>query len=242
MESTLKLTADTIHELAAQLNDEWYEAVEGVYRPYVPTWGEETEMVADLINAGCADGDIVSWDTRHADPAKHLFLRRSWNPAHQGFQPEQIFGVETGTELAGRFTDDKALAKEVPSEYGLCLYSDFTIPEMGESKPLGRVLDEEIRITYSGDEVNPEEEPTYKIGNNRTAGWRILENPEPRRIWEAFEEIAKDKLFWEAMNQRGGKQATGYWWQKFVNGREPGSHEWKEWSANAPEIRSPRKS
>jgi hypothetical protein len=132
--------------------------------------------------------------------------------------------------------------KEGLSEGAICLYSDFTMPELGESSPLGRILDEEIRISYSGDEVNPEAAPTFKIGNNRTAGWRVVETPEPRRIWEAFEEIAKDKLFWEAMNQRGGEQATGYWWQKFVKGREPGSLEWKDWAGNPAEVKSPTKS
>ena len=118
------------------------------------------------------------------------------------------------------------------------MYSDFTTPEYGEYKPLGRILDEEIQITYSGDESDPEAEPTYKIGNNRTAGWRVIETPEPRRVWEAFEAVAKDALFWEALNRRGGEQGTGYWWQKFVNGREPGSPGWVDWAGNPPEIKS----
>ena len=98
-----KLTARTIKSLAAKLTDEWYESIEGVYSGNVPTWGPETEMVKTLIGSSCAEGDIVSWSTRNADPAKHLFLRRSWCPAHLSFQPEHVFAIYTGAELADLF-------------------------------------------------------------------------------------------------------------------------------------------
>jgi len=90
--------ATDIHALRAMLSDEWYDAVEGEYRPYVPTWGPETASVLWQIGCSCADGDIVSWDTRDADPGKHLYLRRSWDQGHQHDQPEQLFRVVSGAK------------------------------------------------------------------------------------------------------------------------------------------------
>ncbi len=90
---TETIQAEDISELLPQLDDAWYDSIEGVYAGNVPTWGPRTEMVETLIGSSCADGDIVSWDTRDADPANHLFLRRSWNPAHQSFESEHNFSI-----------------------------------------------------------------------------------------------------------------------------------------------------
>src|SRR5689334_18900387 len=119
--------------------------------------------------------------------------------------------------------------KEGLSEYALCLYSDFALPELGEPKRLGRVLDEEIYVSlnYDSNDKGPDRRPSYWIGNNDTAGWRELTDAEPSKIWEVFEEVAKHKLWLEALSRRGGDEATNYWYQKFVNRREPGSDEWK---------------
>jgi hypothetical protein len=90
-----QLAAKTIQDLLAVLDDDWYATVEGEY--HVPTWGPETESVRSQIAASCADGDIVSWDTRDADPAKHLYLRRRWTP-HRPDGNEQWFYLTTGAE------------------------------------------------------------------------------------------------------------------------------------------------
>jgi hypothetical protein len=130
--------------------------------------------------------------------------------------------------------------KEKSSEYALCLYSDFSVPEPGESKPLGRILDQEIHISC---EPDPDwgNRLVYWIGSGDT-GWQSLRQAEARKIWEVFERLAKDKLYEDVMNNRGGSEGTGYWWQKYINEREPGSDEWKELSGNPPSVSSPDKS
>lgn len=90
--------AGSINELATILDDEWYDAAEGSYAN-LPTWGSETEAVKSLIGSSCAEGDIVSWDTRDPDVMQHLYLVRTWNRANQGFQPEHEFKIRTHAEL-----------------------------------------------------------------------------------------------------------------------------------------------
>src|SRR5881394_1116761 len=75
---TATRTAGSIEALLPLLDDAWYESVEGSYCD-VATWGPETETVGDMISSSCAEGDIVSWDTRAADVADHIYLRRTWN-------------------------------------------------------------------------------------------------------------------------------------------------------------------
>jgi hypothetical protein len=99
MTTRKKLTARTIRALCAKLDDAWYDSVDGVYVGKVPTWGMETEAVRDLIGRSCADGDIVTWDTRGKNQDAHLYLMRRWNPCHQSFQPEHDFAVRTHAEL-----------------------------------------------------------------------------------------------------------------------------------------------
>ena len=92
-----KMKARSIRALRAKLSDEWYEECEGVYS-HVPTWGPETESVRSQIARSCGDGDIVSWDTRDKDPRKHLYLRRTWVPAHDKYRPENEFEIVSGFE------------------------------------------------------------------------------------------------------------------------------------------------
>jgi hypothetical protein len=134
--------------------------------------------------------------------------------------------------------------REVSKPYALLLYADFSIPKLGESRPLGRILDEEIFMSFEQERNgnSPDDDPLYWIGNNKTAGWRSIRSLDDRLIWEAFMEVAKDKLLQDAMSLGGGEKGTGYWYQKFVNRRQPGSDGWKEWSGNPPEIRSSKKS
>ena len=89
-----KLKAATIQELLSQLDDEWYDAVEGSYSA-VPTWGPETRTVAEQIGLSCAEGDIVSWDTRDCDESNHVYLRRDWHP---GCKPKHRFSVLTHSQ------------------------------------------------------------------------------------------------------------------------------------------------
>jgi hypothetical protein len=125
--------------------------------------------------------------------------------------------------------------REGASEYALCLYSDFAMPELGDSKPLGRILDEEIYFAfeYDPDDKSPGRRPTYWMGNNETLGWREIEKPDHALIWDTFKEIARDKLFTAANAQNG----ASYWYQKFVVGRQPGSPEWLRNSGNPPEVK-----
>jgi hypothetical protein len=47
------------------------------------------------------------------------------------------------------------------------LYSDFSLPELGQSRPLGRKLDEEIFIAYDTDHDDEgSEKAVYWIGNH----------------------------------------------------------------------------
>lgn len=89
--------AATIEELLPLLDDEWYEAVEGCYSD-LPTWGSETQSVREQINYSCGDGDIVSWDTRDPDARKHLYLRRTTDPAHVHGDQDQEFFLVSATE------------------------------------------------------------------------------------------------------------------------------------------------
>jgi hypothetical protein len=89
--------ARSLAELLRLLGDSWYEFVEGEYH-HVPTWGPETPAVAAQISPSCADGDIVSWDTRASDMRKHRYLRRDWNLAHEEGRPEQLFYIVTHAE------------------------------------------------------------------------------------------------------------------------------------------------
>jgi hypothetical protein len=41
----------------------------------------------------------------------------------------------------------------------------------------------------------------------------------------------------DAMNEGMGEQGTAYWWQKYVNKRDPGSQAWADSSGNPPEIK-----
>ena len=91
------MKAKSIRALCAKLSDEWHELCGGCYS-HVKTWGPETESVRSQIRRSCADGDIVSWDTRNKDPRKHLYLRRTWVPAHGRYQPENEFEVVTGAD------------------------------------------------------------------------------------------------------------------------------------------------
>jgi hypothetical protein len=132
--------------------------------------------------------------------------------------------------------------KKLAREHAFLLYSDFNLPELGQSKPLGRILDEEVFIAYDIDQNDKgSEKATYWIGNQGTLGWRSIDARDPRIIWQAFEEISKHKLFWDAMKNQGGEAGTGYWWQKHISGRTPGSESWREWSGNPPEIKTPEK-
>ena len=90
--------ATSITELAAILDDEWYDAIEGCYT-HLPTWGAKTDAVESLIGRSCAEGDIVSWDTTATDPMAHQYLMRTWIECHQSFQPEHVFEIRTHAEL-----------------------------------------------------------------------------------------------------------------------------------------------
>jgi hypothetical protein len=74
------LQAKSLESLLRKLSDEWYDAVDGSYEG-VPTFGPRTAIVAELIRGSCAEGDIVSWDTRADDPAEHRYIMRRWTPA-----------------------------------------------------------------------------------------------------------------------------------------------------------------
>lgn len=102
MTTTKQIKAENIEDLLDQLNDEWYELVDGCYAGNVPTWGPETESVSEQISSSCAEGDIVSWDTRDADPANHMYLRRDWIECHERHQPEHRFYLLTQTEFEAR--------------------------------------------------------------------------------------------------------------------------------------------
>ena len=95
--------AETLAELLPQLNDTWYDENEGIYAGRVPTFGPETEEVKARIGASCADGDIVSWDTRDADVSNHLYLVRRWTPASQ--QQENEFAIERHADAFANYTD-----------------------------------------------------------------------------------------------------------------------------------------
>ncbi len=67
--------ATTITELRDALTHEWYEASDGDYYG-VPSWGQRTAYVQELIYASCPECDIASWDTTSADVADHRYLMR----------------------------------------------------------------------------------------------------------------------------------------------------------------------
>jgi hypothetical protein len=94
------MQADDIWALVSRLDDAWYDECEGSYG-HVPTWGPETDTVRSLIGSSCAEGDLVSWDTRSADPVEHLYLRRYWRPDHQGNQSEHVFSIGSHAEILG---------------------------------------------------------------------------------------------------------------------------------------------
>ena len=97
------LKAETLTELLAQLDDAWYQENEGVYAGRVPTFGPETEDVKARIGASCADGDIVSWDTRAVNVSDHLYLIRRWTPASQ--QQENEFSIERHADAFANYTE-----------------------------------------------------------------------------------------------------------------------------------------
>lgn len=134
--------------------------------------------------------------------------------------------------------------KENQSEYQLCLYSDFVMPEIGKPLAVGRVLDEEVYLSYDydPDDHGPTRQPQCWVGNNGSAGWRQIGELDPSQIYDAFKDVAKAKLFAAAMHQGGGSQGTGYWYQKFINRREPGSQDWKTNTSNRPYIKRPGQS
>jgi hypothetical protein len=70
----------SIQDLLQRMSSDLYEESDGSYSA-IPTWGPETKQVTQQINASCAEGDIVSWDTRSKDAAQHIYLRRAWSPA-----------------------------------------------------------------------------------------------------------------------------------------------------------------
>lgn len=88
-------TAASLEELLPLLNDQWYDSVEGCYGS-VPTWGEETERVQARINSSGEDGDIVSWDTRSADPTEHRYILRRHTPADAN---KHEFYIETEAKI-----------------------------------------------------------------------------------------------------------------------------------------------
>ena len=97
------LHAASIQELLPQLDDEWYKSVVGSYSD-VPTWGPETSAVSNLIGRSGPHGDIVSWDTRAANVAQHLYLIREWNPSGQStpnnpHAHSHVFSLRSHAEL-----------------------------------------------------------------------------------------------------------------------------------------------
>lgn len=66
--------ATTLDELLLAIRDE--DDLDPEYNN-VPTWGPETDQVRAYIAQSGPNGDIVSWDTKDADPVKHRYLMRS---------------------------------------------------------------------------------------------------------------------------------------------------------------------
>jgi hypothetical protein len=103
-----QIKARSITELCGKLSDEWYDSVEGDYYG-VQSWGPQTDTVDEQISRSCAEGDIVSWDTRPTDVNKHRYLVRRWNPsrARTSDNPdgnEQVFFVVTHAQLVASDT------------------------------------------------------------------------------------------------------------------------------------------
>ncbi len=79
-------TAESLDELFPLLTDDWYEWVEGDISS-VPIWGPPTDRVE-------ARRDIVSWDTRAADPTEHRYIFRRHTAAN-----EHEFYIQTEAEI-----------------------------------------------------------------------------------------------------------------------------------------------
>lgn len=137
-------SAKSLEALLAMMNDEVYEALDGSYSS-LPTWGPETAEVARRIGASCAEGDIVSWDTRQ-EP--HRYLMRQWTPAQR---PEHRFSIEIGepmtryelrTESDAAYGEGHTLGntEEAPSKHDAEALAETSLGDEMSSPPFGAAM------------------------------------------------------------------------------------------------------
>ena len=143
---------------------------------------------------------------------------------------------DTRSEASGKGERSTKEGREQHKELPVVLYGNFRWPERGRSVPLGRILDQEVLLSYDRDDKD--DEYRYFVGNNDgISTWQRIDQRDADAVFRAFETAAKEYVWNSTIDQDG----MSYWYQKHVNGLDPESEVIQErLGGRPPFVESPK--